>query len=79
MTKVLDNSEVEEITEILENLEDEELAVKLLKDFNSKTRALGLLLLNKDKKLSHDEWKKECDQAKAELDQFLAHIRSLEV
>jgi hypothetical protein len=78
MTKILDNSEIEEIMDILENLEDEDLAVSLLAEFNKKTRELGLLILNIDEKLKHEDWKHECDKAKKSLDDCLARIRALD-
>ncbi len=54
---MIDNSEIEEVMEILESLEDETLAVSLLQEFNEKTKALGQLVMNMDKSLEHDEWK----------------------
>lgn len=62
---------------ILEELEDEQLAVQLLKELNDKTRALGVVLMNMDSSLSHEEWKKECDQAKKEVDLLVKKIKSL--
>jgi hypothetical protein len=74
---IIDNKEIEEITSILEELEDEELAVGLLREFNEKSRALGLLLMNRDPDLEHDEWKKQCDQALLETKAIIKTIREL--
>ncbi|MDD0851948.1 hypothetical protein HBN50_02520 [Halobacteriovorax sp. GB3] len=73
----VDNSEINEVMLILEELEDEQLAVQLLKELNDKTRALGVVLMNMDSSLSHDEWKKECDKAKKEVDLLVKKIKSL--
>lgn len=74
---MLDNQEINELLEILENHDDEELAVELLKEFNRATKHLGKLVLNLDKNLSHDVWKKECDAAQAQLDAVVERIKSL--
>ncbi len=77
MSDIIDNSEVNMIMEKLENLEDEVLAVELLKEFNRKTKRLGELVLNQDAQLSHDEWKNLCDQAQEEVDEIVNRIKSL--
>lgn len=74
---MLDNQEINEILEKLENLEDEELAVELLKEFNSASKILGKLLLNLDKSLGHDEWKRQCDEAQSRLDRVVSRIHDL--
>ena len=74
---MLDNQEINQLLEKLENLEDEELAVKLLKEFNGASKQLGKLLLNLDKSLSHDEWKRQCDEAQKELDRVVESIHDL--
>lgn len=74
---MLDNQEINTILEILENLNDEELAVELLKEFNSSSKDLGKLMLNLDKNLDHGEWKKLCEAAQARLDNVLARIHNL--
>lgn len=71
---MIDNSEIERILQKLENLDDEELAVVLLKEFNSASAELGKLLLNLDQKLTHDEWIGLCNKARARLDQILLKI-----
>lgn len=71
---MIDNSEIERILEILENLENEELAVSLLKEFNLASSELGRLLLNLDGTLTHDEWKRRCDHAKLELENIIKKI-----
>ena len=74
---MLDNQEINELFEILENHDDEELAVELLKEFNLATKKLGKLVLNLDKTLPHEQWKKDCDQAQQDLDQVVTRIKSL--
>ncbi len=74
---MLDNREVNAILEKLENLADEELAVKLLREFNAASSKLGKLLLNQDNSLAHDEWKRECDQAQDELDRIVKRISDI--
>ncbi len=74
---MLDNQEINELLEILENHDDEELAVELLKEFNLATKKLGKLVLNLDKNLPHDQWKKDCDQAQLDLDNVVKRIKSL--
>jgi hypothetical protein len=72
---MIDNYELDEIMEILENYQDEEMAVVLLKEFNEKTTRLGKLLMNLDPSLSSDEWKLLCDQAKKDVDAVVKKIR----
>lgn len=73
---MFDNSEIEELLEKLEQMEDEAAAAALLRAFNDKSKKLGKLLMNLDKTLSNDEWKKQCDEAKKEVDAVLEKIRS---
>ncbi len=73
--KELDTSETNEIMEILESLENETLAVELLKEFNDKTAMLGKLLLNLDKSLEHEAWKAKCDEAKIEVEKVVQKIK----
>ncbi len=74
---MLDNQDINEILEKLENLEDEELAVELLREFNLASKALGKLLLNLDKSLPHEEWKKQCDDAQKRVDAVVSRIHDL--
>ena len=71
---MIDNSEIEKILEKLESIEDEVLAVELLKEFNACSSELGKLLLNLDKSLTHQEWKKKCDEAQLKLDEVVKKI-----
>ncbi|MBC7429363.1 MAG: hypothetical protein H7336_12165 [Bacteriovorax sp.] len=71
---MIDNNEIERILDKLENLEDEVLAVELLKEFNRSSSELGKLLLNLDNKLTHDEWKSLCDTAQTRLNQVVKRI-----
>lgn len=73
---MFDNSEIEQLLDKLENIEDEAAAAALLREFNEKSKILGQLLMNTDKTLSHDEWKKLCDKAKQDVDTVLGKIRS---
>lgn len=77
MKDLIDNSEVEKVLAKLEELEDQELAVKLLKKFNDATRELGTLLMNQEEGLDHEEWKSQCDMAKKQVDAVLAEIEKL--
>ncbi len=72
---MFDNSEIEELLNKLEDIEDEVLAASLLREFNAKSKTLGQLLMNTDSSLSHDEWMKRCDIAKKELDSVLSKIK----
>jgi patatin-like phospholipase/acyl hydrolase len=74
---MLDNKEINEILEKLENLEDEVLAVELLKEFNSASKHLGKLVLNLDKTIPHEQWKTDCDQARAELNRVIKRINDI--
>lgn len=74
---MLDNQEINEILEKLENLEDEELAVELLREFNLASKKLGKLVLNLDKSIPHEEWKKECSVAQEELNSVIKRINNL--
>ena len=74
---MLDNREVNAILEKLENLDDETLAVELLKEFNAASGKLGKLILNLDKSLAHDEWKGQCDKAQKDLDNIVKRINDL--
>ena len=71
---MIENNEIEQILDKLENLEDEVLAVELLKEFNHASSELGKLLLNLDKKLTHAEWKNLCDIAQNRLNQIVIKI-----
>jgi hypothetical protein len=73
----IENIELDEIMNKLENLEDEQLAVIKLKEFNDATKVLGELLMNLDKNLNHDEWKNRCDLAKKEVDRIVDEIKDL--
>lgn len=75
MTNILDNKELDEIMTILEEMDDEELSVKLLSQFNSKTKELGALIINRNPSLSHNEWKALCDKAQSEVDKVIAQIK----
>jgi len=73
--ELIDNKEIESVVDILENMEDEELAASLLAEFNEATKNHGKLLLNRDPKLSNDDWKKQCDAAASEVSLILSKIQ----
>lgn len=77
MKDLIDNSGMQEVLDKLENLEDEELAKDLLKEFNDRTKVLGQLIMNLDKELSSEEWKSRCDDAKKSVDETLQKIKDL--
>lgn len=74
---MLDTSEMDRVITKLENLEDEELAVKLLKELNDRIKALGDLLMNRDGSLEHNVWKQKCDEAKEKVDEIIEQIDRL--
>lgn len=74
---MLDNKELENIMSRLENLDDEELAVELLKEFNDKSKNLGKLLMNLDESLNGEQWKTLCDNAQKEVDELVKKIMNL--
>ena len=73
---MLKNDEVEEIMLILEQMEDEQLSARLLKLFSDASAHYGRLMLNLDESLSHDEWKKQTDQALVDLRAIIDTIKS---
>ena len=77
MEDLLQNKEMQEVLDKLENLEDEQLATELLREFNDRTKVLGQLIMNVDKNLSSDEWKLRCDEAKKSVDEILRKIKDL--
>jgi predicted metal-dependent phosphoesterase TrpH len=66
---------LDEIMEKLEKIEDEQLAVVLLKEFNDKTKELGKLIVNKESDLSHEEWERLCEKAKKDVDEVIKKIK----
>jgi hypothetical protein len=74
---LIDNTEVEKVLAKLEVLEDEAMAVQLLKEFNDATREHGSLLLNKDQNLDHEQWKSDCDKAGARVQEIINKINEL--
>ena len=78
MKEIIDNNEIEEILIILEEMTDEIEATKLLKEFNDATRDHGVLIMNQEKGLNHDDWKAQCDSAKRRVDDVVSKIRSFQ-
>lgn len=66
---------LEEITKILEDMENEELATQFLIEFNQASKAYHSLLMNLDKSLPAEEWKKLCDGAQKRLEQIIKEIK----
>ncbi len=73
---MIENKEVEKILSKLETLEDDFLAVELLREFNKCSAELGKLLLNLDKNLNHEEWRNLCDDAQKKLNEIIARINN---
>jgi len=73
----LDNSELEHLMDILEELDDQKMAAGLLKEFNELSKTHSKLLFNQDSSLDHEEWKKKCDSSKLKLDNLINKIMSL--
>lgn len=74
---MLDNAELEVLMSKLEEHEDEELAVQLLRELNDATSSYGKLLLNQNQNLSHEQWKSDCDNAKMRVDNIIQKIQDL--
>lgn len=72
----MDNTDLQEIMEILENMEDETLAAQLLSQLNERSSRLGQLVLNTDPNLSHEEWKEQCDQAEDDVNEIIERIKN---
>ncbi len=74
---LIDNSDMQAVLDKLENLEDEQLATELLREFNDRSAILGKLIMNLDKELTDEEWKSRCDEAKKSVDETLQKIKDL--
>ena len=72
---MIDNQEYQELTLILEELEDEQLAVQLLRELSLASSELGKKVLNLDEKLSHEQWEKDCNRLKDQLNEIVAKIK----
>lgn len=70
-----DNRDLDLIQDILENMEDEVLATKLLSSFNAATSRFGKLVRNLDETIPHEEWKKKCDEAQNEINVIVKEIK----
>jgi hypothetical protein len=75
--KYVDSRETDRVLSILENLEDGTLSINLLREFSEKNKQFGKILLNRNENLDHEDWKRQCDQAKKEMDEFLVKVESL--
>lgn len=74
---MLDNIDLESLMGKLEDLEDEELGVELLKELNDATSSYGKLLLNQNQNLPHKQWKQDCDKGKVRVDNIIKRIQNL--
>ena len=74
---MIDNNEMERVLNLIENLPDNDLSIKLLKEFSEKHKNFSKSLFDKNPEISHDEWKQKCTQAKLEIDNFLSRLESL--
>jgi len=73
---MISNEEWNILTEILENYEDENLAVLYLKELNALSKEQKNLLLNLDKNLDHDTWKKKCDEVNFKIKELIEKIKA---
>lgn len=76
LNQLIDNTDINQVMEVLENMEDEQLSVELLKKFNDRTKALGELIMNQDPDLDHGHWKAQCDDAKKAVEEVVSEIFS---
>ncbi len=74
---MLDNKEMDRVLNLIESLPDNEISVKLLKEFSEIHKNFSKILFDKNPDLSHAEWKKKCDQAKLSIDEFLGRLEAL--
>lgn len=74
---MFDTTEFDRIIEMLENLDDEQLAAQLLQKFTTAQSKASKLLLNHDHSLDHHEWKAACDKANEELRAIVEQIEKV--
>jgi hypothetical protein len=74
---MIDTKEMERILNLIESLPDNDTSVSLLKEFSEKHKNFSKILFDTNPKLSHDEWKQKCTQAKVEIDEFLGRLESM--
>jgi hypothetical protein len=72
----IDNSETLQVLEKLENLEDQDVAIRYLKKLNDKTSALGKYVMNRDHSVDHGTWKLRCDELQKDVDKLVSEIMS---
>jgi hypothetical protein len=75
-SNLIKNQEIEELMEILEQMSDEEKSTQLLKRFGKLSSEWGRLMLNQDRNLKHEEWKRQCDLAKKQLEEVIKEIKA---
>lgn len=74
---MLDTKEMERVLGLIESLPDDQVSIKLLKEFSEKHKNFSKILFDKNPEVSHDEWKQKCSQAKLEIDDFLSRLESM--
>lgn len=74
---ILDTQEMDRVLSKLESMDDEELAVKMLREFNDLTAQLGKLINNRDSSLETEAWKKMCDDVQTKIDNFLERLENV--
>ncbi len=74
---MISNDEWDQLLVILEECEDEVLAVQYLKELNDLSKEQKTLLLNLDKNLQNDEWKKKCDEVDLKIQKLIKNIKML--
>ncbi|MCB9061109.1 MAG: hypothetical protein H6622_06280 [Halobacteriovoraceae bacterium] len=76
--EMIDTADNDEIMAILEEMEDQQEAVRLLRNLNDLSRELGTLIFNVDPNLKNSEWKSKCDQLRMKIDDLVIYIKSLD-
>lgn len=71
---MFDMNELNRLTEKLENMQDQQLAIKYLSSFSQTKSSFDQLVANRDTDLSHDEWKKQCDKLQRQLNLLVEQI-----
>ena len=74
---MLDTTEMERVLGLIENLPDNEVSIRFLKEFSEKHKNFSKILFDKSPEISHEEWKQKCAQAKLEIDDFLSRLESM--
>lgn len=73
----IDLDETHEILAILEDMDDEALALKLLKDFNDASKELSNAIIEAGAIDQNDEWKKKLESKKGNLIKIINRIKKI--